>query len=269
MIISSPADVDQQNCGYPIASFTHSACAKLDLHETFMVSFCCGTKDCKAAGAERRDLLDDYSDEDDMVLTVNGTVLEPLQVGYPPQEPELVAARDPPAALAPVKRAKGRCHHNWKAKKGKNSFTADSKTRIEVLDDYSGGTATITKTRSQSWTHDVSVSFGLTFEDVLSLGVSMGESFTKEVSDSSSYSFHAPKGQVGSVVFTPKLLCTTGEMLSNYFILSQPPFSHLTFGDITGEGTCDGGKVKGTLCSPYHPDGPNRLSGTYGLVVHG
>ncbi|KAI0470803.1 hypothetical protein GGR56DRAFT_657719 [Xylariaceae sp. FL0804] len=54
VIIRSPASTTIEGCGFPQGAYANAVCSTLDLDTTFMVQFCCGTGDCKAAGVEQR-----------------------------------------------------------------------------------------------------------------------------------------------------------------------------------------------------------------------
>jgi hypothetical protein len=75
-----------------IGSFGHATCAALNFKETFMVQFCCGDDDCKAAGLGKRSVKfgSEYLDARSgggsggaYLHYPNGTKIEPLFEGPP------------------------------------------------------------------------------------------------------------------------------------------------------------------------------------------
>jgi len=236
-IITTPADVDVEGCGVPVASFSHAACSVLDMDVTFMYQWCCGSEDCEGAGVSKRGTAGNHR----QTLTVNGTVVEPIQKGSPPSArkrmPQSLFGR---SSLLNREEDDGKCDGDWTPDDGAEEFTTESDDRQVVFSDFRGGSVTITETRSQTWTSETSASLG--FADVLSLGISMTESFSESVEDSTAYTFDDETGQIGSVVFTPTLKCSTGH------------------------GTCDGEDVSGTFCTGYKIG--DNVAGTYSIVVH-
>ncbi|KAI7515043.1 hypothetical protein KC347_g139 [Hortaea werneckii] len=234
VIVKSPADTTLQGCGYEVANFAQPACATLNLDTTFMVQFCCGTGDCQSAGAGikrsakfERDIASSSGGGGLYLKDVNGTVIQPVKVG----EVEATASgtgeekRDPaPESVF----ARSNCEEgSWVADPNRDDYTRPADNTQVVLTGVSGPqTVKITTTRSQSWTSTLGASVGI--EDIFSLGLSFEQSFTKEISDSTSRSF-----QVQDAVSTA---------------------------------TCNGGQVSGEVCTPYK-DGSGKLAGIYGLII--
>ncbi|KAI7088224.1 hypothetical protein KC356_g3517 [Hortaea werneckii] len=248
VIVKSPADTTLQGCGYEVANFAQPACATLNLDTTFMVQFCCGTGDCQAAGAGikrsakfERDIASSSGGGGLYLKDVNGTVIQPVKVG----EVEATASgtgeekRDPaPESVF----ARSNCEEgSWVADPNRDDYTRPADNTQVVLTGVSGPqTVKITTTRSQSWTSTLGASVGI--EDIFSLGLSFEQSFTKEISDSTSRSFQVQDGQTGDVGFTSYLRCSSGTA------------------------TCNGGQVSGEVCTPYK-DGSGKLAGIYGLII--
>jgi hypothetical protein len=102
MIIRSPAGTSEAGCGQNVITAHNAACAFATLRNTFMLQWCCGDGDCEAAGASKRD-LGDFSIEDGGTIRVdrrggvsgsgalslfrNGTMLQPIEEGFPPEHP--------------------------------------------------------------------------------------------------------------------------------------------------------------------------------------
>jgi hypothetical protein len=53
-IVLTPAGRDSENCGTPVLTVTGAACQRVAIQSTFMLQFCCGTGDCKAAATKHR-----------------------------------------------------------------------------------------------------------------------------------------------------------------------------------------------------------------------
>ncbi|KAI7002012.1 hypothetical protein KC359_g146 [Hortaea werneckii] len=206
VIVKSPADTTLQGCGYEVANFAQPACATLNLDTTFMVQFCCGTGDCQSAGAGikrsakfERDIASSSGGGGLYLKDVNGTVIQPVKVG----EVEATASgtgeekRDPaPESVF----ARSNCEEgSWVADPNRDDYTRPADNTQVVLTGVSGPqTVKITTTRSQSWTSTLGASVGI--EDIFSLGLSFEQSFTKEISDSTSRSFQVQDGQTGDAL---------------------------------------------------------------------
>ncbi|KAF2723499.1 hypothetical protein K431DRAFT_292537 [Polychaeton citri CBS 116435] len=241
IIVKSPANTEDEGCGKIIASFSQPTCALVNLKETFMVQFCCGNDDCKAAGASVK--RSDGQGGAYFLKDVNGTIIPPAQFGPMVTAKSEKAKKSTRPALASSLLAKrgGACTKNsWVADAGQESYTRPADGSQIVYDSVAAGqTVTITEERSVSFTQTLSASFG--FEDIVDIGVSF--SVSEEQSESKSLMFTAPAGQSGSVDFTPTLRCSTGT------------------------GTCDNGNLHGEVCSGFK-DSTGKLAGEYTVVVH-
>lgn len=102
MIIRSPAGTSEPGCGQNVITAHNAACAFATLSNTFMLQWCCGDGDCAAAGASRRDLGElgignggtirvdrraGVSGTGAVSLSRNGTMLQPIEEGFPPEHP--------------------------------------------------------------------------------------------------------------------------------------------------------------------------------------
>ncbi|CAM1509817.1 Fc.00g001520.m01.CDS01 [Cosmosporella sp. VM-42] len=156
VIVKSPADTTVAGCGYEIGSFSQGGCAQLNLEKSFMVEFCCGRGDCKAAGAKRsvkfgRDGIAGGGAGGVYLKDENGTIITPSQVG-PLQTPGRQSCKK----------------NSWVPDAGKEDYTRPADNTQIVLSGVSGpGSITITHTRSQSWTTTIGADFG--FADILFL----------------------------------------------------------------------------------------------------
>lgn len=275
-MITTPADVDVEECGALVGSWSHAACAVLDMDLTFMYQWCCHGG-CEGAGISKRDALEPRVQQ----LTKNGSVIEPIQVGSPPptrkRAPDSLFGR--PSLLdrdeddrrrvpesvfnGPVLNSRdddGICDGDWQAEGEEwEEYTTTSNERQVVFAGFRGGTVSITKARSQQWTSETSAELG--FADVLSLGLSFSESFSETVTDTSAYSFTDETGQIGSIVFTPTLKCSKGMSLNP---MKRHMVQQLT--KSIGSGHCNGEQVTGTFCTGYKIG--DNVAGTYTLVVH-
>jgi len=182
-----------------------------------MVQFCCGEGDCNKAinpgttGSPGHNSVypmagDSGSVQGMFLQYANGSIIKPVEIGYPPE------LRTTHKARSLVKR--GACtDHSWKADKGKESYTKPAEQSEFVYGNtVDGGTTgnkiTLSQQRTSEWSTTLGASLG--FEDVVSIGVSFEQSFTKSITDSTSMEFTVPAGQMGMVVFTPTLRCSTG-----------------------------------------------------------
>lgn len=141
---------------------------------------------------------------------VNGTVIQPVKVG----EVESTAGSTGEAKRSPAPEsvfARSNCEEgSWVADPNRDDYTRPADNTQVVLTGVAGPqTVRITKTRSQSYTSTLGASIGI--EDIFSLGLSFEESFTEEISDSTSRSFKVQDGQTGDVGFTSYLRCSSGE----------------------------------------------------------
>lgn len=179
-----------------------------------MVQFCCGTGDCTAAGAAPGKRSG--SGSGGLYLKyANGSIIPPLQEG--PMLLDAPAAKiqrsSRPASLV----ARSACSKDsWIADTDQDDYTrpADS-SQVVYTGITQGQTVTFTTERSISYTQTLSASLG--FADIISLGVSVSTSITEETSDSTAYTFEAPEGQTGNIVFTASLRCSTGKLLVSTF----------------------------------------------------
>ncbi|KAI1425419.1 hypothetical protein F5Y12DRAFT_374696 [Xylaria sp. FL1777] len=271
LIFKSPASTTMPGCGETQKFFQDETCGTVNLKETFMVQFCCGTGDCSAAGipaqtgGKRSQLLtrsakfgpgisagdieflsarSGGSGIQSMRIAVNGTEIEPLYVG-PPQ----VSATTGDVASRTVEArseesTKGVCKGDWTPDAGYEDYTRPADGPQILSDLLSGPLAyTITKTRSQTWTQTTEESLG--FADILSLGVSFSKSFSKSLMNAESVQYTVAEGDTGYIAWTSFLRCSQGS------------------------GTCNGKKVTGEVCTPYNDANSGKLAGQYSIVMSG
>lgn len=247
-IIKSPAQIGIDTCGVPLWTGQDAVCAEQGLKETFMVQFCCGYGDCKAAGVpglpdteEKRDPLT-QSDAKTvfslrgstgdvgiqarasggglMLVDADGNVIPPAYVGPPTSSEE--KKRDETSFTKRRSTSNGntggalfskrsRCADDSWVDDGDEFITtaAGSQQVSDIVDGGDGGSKiTITRERTSSWSTTMEASLG--FEDILSLGVSFSSTFEESITDSEAYEFTVPAGDHGYVNFTPYVLCKKG-----------------------------------------------------------
>jgi hypothetical protein len=235
VIIKSPASTDRVGCGVVVASFKQAACAEVPLETSFMLQTCCGD-DCTKAGGSKmirgtgpmglsasspRSVSIDGSGG--MVLKrANGTVIEPAEVGFPPElqtEGQVLAASTKARAVTETTRLDKRgCQKSWKADE---SYTRPADNVQIMLTSVCGGEQKISTTRTQTWS--TSMSLGIT--DIFSLG--MSSTFEESVSTAKEVTITIQEGQCGKLGFTATLNCEKGH------------------------GTCDDGDVSGEVCCKF------------------
>lgn len=206
-IIKSPANTDLPGCGVTVGGFKNAICAAIDLKETFMVQFCCGSGDCTAAGVGARSIRGiDYRSlnigRGATLQFANGTEIEPLQIGFPPEVEE------------PAKAIKKRASCSSYSANG-DIYTIPAPNTQIVGENLNGGTGgatfAVTATREQS--SSTTIETGANVLDIISASLSV--TFEQSISDSKAYTFNIPAGQSGQLGFTSTLQCTDG-MLHPY-----------------------------------------------------
>lgn len=191
-----------------------------------MVQFCCGEGDCTAAGADAKKrsakwprLASTSSTTGGLYLKYpNGTIIQPIQVG----QPQTIQARSNAGEVdSKHLNARDGCDKNsWVADPDRSDYSrAADGSQVIYANAVGPAHLTITTERSQSYTSTLGASVG--FSDILDLGVSIMQSFTREISDSRAITFDLEKGQQGNVVFTPFLRCSTGK-LREYLATDKP-----------------------------------------------
>lgn len=170
-----------------------------------MVQFCCGSADCNAAGVpwgRRQDSIDLLSAsgglEGALLKTANGTVIQPLEVGPPP---ELLKRQDDcegfkDGSYIADGDAYLKTFDTQTVTASIGPFTED--TEFEIQYDQSVSRSTEFDASIGDPFGIISLSVGVTFEDSETKG------FTAKVP--------VPAGQQGVVGFTPVYLCTTGSL---------------------------------------------------------
>lgn len=208
-IIKSPADTTIQGCGTTIGTFKNAVCAELQIKDTFMVQFCCGQDDCTAAGVANAKRGETVRVESAVSFQgifgsslkhSNGSEIVPVQQGDMPQ----------------VSRKRDSCVYTADAGMEEYTRPADSTqivTDVAVNGGTGGSSVDITKSRTQSW--ETSIEASVDIFEIVSTSVSF--SFSKSITDSTTYSFNVPAGENGQVGFTANLRCTTGETLERSF----------------------------------------------------
>lgn len=241
-IVKTPASTRVQGCGTPIAAYLHEACGHLELDTTFMVQKCCGDE-CDEAGLSTRSAKfpPDYlrarggggGGSGLYLHRRDGTRIEPIEVGLPPEYEDAQSSRPPSrrglsaTSMEDCKNTKPQMSSKKRALSGRDECTDYDKDSWEQTRDYTrpaddstlvkpsvnggttGNSVSVSTSRSHGWTSSVSMDFG--FADVVSMGISFSEDESCEITDTETYNFDVPAGQVGSVYWTATLKCYTGK----------------------------------------------------------
>ena len=224
-----------------------------------MVQFCCGTGDCTAAGANpKRGIGNTYTSA--VIMDTAGDVVVPLEVGDLGGDMMDVFMKDYGLNNTSVRRTiSGDGTPVWKIGYGAeeeldkrdcdtytpaqgapytNTDTVSTRLTGRICGDGSMTTITNEQSVSRSTTFEASVSdpFGI---------ISASIEFTTEMTATQSYdyTFTAPNGQCGQVVFTATLLCTSGT--------------------ISG---CDDGDQEGEACTANRVS-DSQIDETYSFVI--
>ncbi|KAI1273892.1 hypothetical protein F5Y07DRAFT_411098 [Xylaria sp. FL0933] len=208
LMIRSPATLTHEYCGDLVKYSTEPQCgaSKVELQETFMVQFCCGSGDCEAAGVPwgRRRSLGNRTPggptEGQYLSFANGTTIEPLVVGRP--------------SASPKNQKRKECQHGWLA----NSFVPDGDSYLAtfetqaisaVLVNDQDEPTTLHKMYDQSVT--TTTGFDVSIGDPFGI-ISVGASFEFSSSNSSGvqYDIVVPAHESGFAGFTPVYKCIKG-----------------------------------------------------------
>lgn len=234
-----------------------------------MIQFCCGTGDCTAAGAEKRD--DGTLNLSSKVLRdADGNVLVPHSVGHRGTDMMDVFMEDhglQNTTIVPSRTASGALVYRigYPEEVQEPEDAVNDHVQKRDCDHYDPDGAPYTKTGTESYTvsgficdsttevsltneHSVSQSttFGSSVSDPFGI-VSASISFTieKEASQSQTYKFQPMEDQCGHVAWTPFYTCTGGT--------------------ITG---CDAGDQKGEVCTAKRiGDDKKFIDGAYHFVT--
>jgi len=212
-LIRTPVTPNGENCGGNVIVAQGETCAPIAIDNTFIVSFCCGTGDCTAAGAPgKRDVLSSSAAGGGPLLLhdKDGNVIEPhtaaLLQSRAPAENNL-KSRNPGAAAAKKLRKRdcdGFTVMNGPYTKGGNNYPISD---VVVCGPTEGCQATLGRTVTESTSFSVEVSVGDPFGIV---SVSAGVEFSKEVSQSFEGTWDFGPGERGYVVFIPYITCVEG-----------------------------------------------------------
>ncbi|KAJ8132758.1 hypothetical protein O1611_g867 [Lasiodiplodia mahajangana] len=264
LIFKSPASTTRPGCGEIQKYFHDATCGTVNLEETFIVQFCCGIGDCAAAGipgqpgkAERSPLLRSAkfgrgTDPEGIAflsaaggsgggvqslrIAVNGTEIKPVYVG-PPQ----LATEN---ASSTVSRRHGGCDGDWVPYAGYEDYTRPADGSKIVSSSVSGPLAvSVIHARTQEWTQTFEQSLG--FDDILSLGISFTESFSKSITNSQTIQYPVPENETGYIAWTSFLRCSRGF------------------------GSCGDRAVSGEVCTPYRDANSGELAGEFSVVQSG
>ncbi|KAL8745418.1 MAG: hypothetical protein Q9190_002444 [Brigantiaea leucoxantha] len=244
VLVKSPASTDEPGCGYVVGYFKNAVCTKMSLDKTFMIQHCCNG-DCEKAtgspkmvrGLENRRSLGGRSVE---IKGKDGRVVEPIEIGYPPQMRRSTA---PTETFTEVQLAPRKDDADCKTyiPDGEVYTRPDNKTQI-VAADVEGGTGdgqtTISTARevSQSTTFGAGINF-----EIFSASTEL--TFEQSLTDTKEKSWTVPAGQSGNVGFTPTLKCTRGKL------------------------DC-GEKPTGEACTGFRYDGENaEIAGKYAVIA--
>ncbi|KAI1331522.1 hypothetical protein F5Y16DRAFT_395402 [Xylariaceae sp. FL0255] len=261
LILKSPADTSLPGCGLIQNYFGDEICGNVELHETFMVQFCCGDGDCSAAGipgqTKREEPLTasakfsrsyDLTQPDlsslsarsgsgarSLKIAMDGKEVEPIYVG-PPLATS--AADDSSPSVA----RRGVCNGVWTPQAGLADYTRPA-DGSEVVSQVYTGPVTVAITKSRTTERSTTIEASLGFEDILSLGISFSSSITKGLETSEQASYPIPAGETGSVAWTAFWRCTTGS------------------------GTCNGATVTGEVCTPYNDASSGDVAGEFSVAI--
>ncbi|KAI1809062.1 hypothetical protein GGS20DRAFT_581012 [Poronia punctata] len=248
LMIRSPAVLTDGHCGNLVHYSNDAGCAAtpIDLKETFMVQFCCGSGPCEVAGvpANRRRSLQHQRAASGatggLYLSYeNGTMIEPLVVGKPQQQQQQQETKK-------TKKTKRSCKDGYE--EGSYSASGDwylaSFNSIAISDAVPASPTERTIHITWEHTFETSTSFSLTVGDPFGvISASVGFEFSDSTSTGVQYDFPVPPNQSGIIYFTPVFKCTRGTIK-----------------------TCDGETLpEGESCTPYK-NGGGQQEGEYTLV---
>ncbi|KAK8133564.1 hypothetical protein PG984_005576 [Apiospora sp. TS-2023a] len=212
-MIRSPASVHMAGCGNIVFSTTEAQCSgAIDIQDTFMVQFCCGTGDCDAAhvpagrrGIDSVEFLQGggVGSRGAYLQFDNGTIIEPLAIGSPPKA-TAAALRSP--------EKERRCY-------GYKSYTRDGDDYFKTIETQVASTNVPAQDteRTFEFQHTESASKTTTFDVSLGdpwgvINISTGTSWEDAKSDARTVTITVPAGQSGYVGWTPFYRCTRGTM---------------------------------------------------------
>lgn len=279
-IVRSPAAVDKPGCGVVIGDFHQSACVSLAFHKTFMLQKQCNGKMIR--GMDWKRSSDGFGA---LTLTFeNGTTIEPLETGEPPELQERDASADDDTFLldAPMledrdadpsetdtdseyhvnnlfTRQHSKSCKGWKPKSAALSDYTKSAGHTQIVatnvdGGKQGATVQISKARTAS--ESISMTAGVNLEVV---EASTTITFEKSTTDTKTFTFNIPAGQLGNVGFTPTVRCSTGKYLSTLCAWIK------LCADKRILGTCKGSGSHGTVCTGFHQGG--AIAGTYAVIA--
>lgn len=212
VIVKSPAGLEVEECGYTVGAYRQPTCARLTLSTTFMVQFCCGNDDCTAAGAGllKGRARNKLTGEMHAITFTNGTghIIEPLEVGYPPEVTERDVLPEPRTVAWSQSKANPLHRRNddecWQAE---GDIYRKLSLETDIVYPTVTGPAEVTITKERSQTFTVSANLG-GVASFVSMGLSFD--FSETVTSSGSVTFTVPEGQTGNVGFTAYLQCQKG-----------------------------------------------------------
>ncbi|SPO42329.1 uncharacterized protein PSANT_00012 [Moesziomyces antarcticus] len=253
-IVRSPADVSEPGCGKVVGVFRNPVCAPIFVEATYMLSSCCGTAECnEATGVGARStrrgtsemfaaLFKRQGGGGSALLLVgkDGRVIEPKQVGYPPEyrgerldEATLRSNMLGLAASSVSIESRGSVTDHSDGNGENSSSNSNSVKRdllrkrncdsFEQLRTYtrSGDTRQISDVQegpadvSSGGTQEVSTttSFSSSVGDPFGIAsVTVGFDFAEATSTTLEYTMSVPAGVSASIGWTPILQCVEGRM---------------------------------------------------------
>ncbi|KAI4169305.1 MAG: hypothetical protein LQ343_005803 [Gyalolechia ehrenbergii] len=263
VIVKSPASTDEEACGFTVGSFRNPVCAAIALKDTFMIQHCCGSGDCEAAGAGAKmvrgmDYKRGLSTRSIEIKDKDGNIIEPSQVGEPPQKKAL-APSDPPTIFR-----RDDLHH-----KDCKEYVPDGEVYTRPADapqivatGVDGGTtgSEVTISHSREVSQSISFTAGVNIE-IISAETTM--TFEESITDTKEKKWTIPAGQSGKVGFTPNLKCSKGSL----FHISNPILFSLEANDVSSTGAmkCKDGTSTGEACTGYKE--ADEIAGTYAVIA--
>ena len=200
-MVMSPASRDTENCGSPLLTVNSATCQRVVLQSTFMLQFCCGVGDCKAAAGGAIFLKNSTTSE----------MITPFDQG--------------PPRVGNIRLSKRECGEFVVTDGPYSSIGQPQRVSADQGCGPTGAcSVALDRTATQSRTLSVSLSVGRfmrlhsmnTFTDISPgdpwgvISASVGVDFTESSSISWTRDWDLDEGSTGYVVYTPYTLCYKG-----------------------------------------------------------
>lgn len=230
--VRSPASINAIGCGDLIVDTTSAECSgKVELQDTFMVQFCCGSGDCTAEDVpygRRSPLIGGHTDRrasagaSGVLLSFsNGTAIPPKEVGTPPSAdgndhppPSGKIDVSPDASSGTSRVLERRKCTDYK----KGSFAQSGEpyivTKNTVAVTASVGPLEESQVLTNSWTNteEASTSFSASVTALEIISVSTTFEFSISHAETVTYAVTVPAGESGRIGFTPYFQCVKGTL---------------------------------------------------------